>query len=170
MIGGISRHLLDLNLHLVGLTLKNWRVFSDKGGQSVFAVQLAHKRTGIALTVDLLSIDSEVHLGQLALGTAHILLNKLIQHLPQVLLGKLSIDDVIGVILASSLLEGGLRGLLKAEPFEEVLLVGAQVLGHVTQIDDVGLDSVSFALDLQLHLGHLVAELGVDHCRRDVQH
>jgi hypothetical protein len=111
-----------------------------------------------------------VHFGEFALGTADVLLDELVQHFAEVLLGEVAVDDVVGVVLAAGLLEGGLGGLFEAEELEDVLLVGAQLFGHVAQVHDVRLDAVALALDLHLHLRHPVAVLRVVYRRRDVQH
>lgn len=136
----------------------------------MLVIELTHERTGVTLAIDLVSIDCDVHLGQFAFRTADILFNELIQHLPEIFLSELSVDDVVGIVLSSSLLESSLGGLFEAKPFKDVLLIGSQMLGHIAQVHYIRLDSVALALDLQLHLGHLVTELGVNDSRWYVQH
>ncbi len=48
--------------------------------------------------------------------------------------------------------------------------VGSEVQCDIVQVDNVGLDTVSFGLDFELHLGHSVSVLGVLDGGGDVQH
>lgn len=130
----------------------------------MFVVELANEGTGVALAVDVIVDDLHMHLGQLALGAADVLFDELVQTLAELLFVKLAVDDVVGVVLAAGFLENGLRRLLEAKEFEDVLLVGSEVLGDISQIDDVALDAVALAFNLHLHLGHEVSIVRVVYC------
>jgi len=136
----------------------------------VLIIEVANKRTRVTLPHDFIASNLHVHFRQLAFGTTNVFLDKLVQHLPQIFLSKFSINDVVGIVFAASLLEGSLRGFLKAEPFQDVLLVGAEVLCDFSEVDDVGFNAVAFALDLGLEFGHLVAILGVINSGWNIQH
>lgn len=84
-----------------------------------------------------------MHFGQFAFGAANILLNELIQTLQHLIVVEFAVNDIVGVILATCLLECGLGGLFKAEEFEDVVGVGAEVFGDVGEVDDVGFYAVS---------------------------
>ncbi len=44
----------------------------------MFVVELANKRAGIALSIDFITINSEIHLWEFTLGTADILFDEFI--------------------------------------------------------------------------------------------
>lgn len=152
--------------HVFGLR----RVFEDEGCETVFAVEIANEGTRVALSCDFVAGHCHVHFWKFAFGTEDVLVNEFVKYFSEFLFGEVAIDDIVSVVFAAGFLEGGLGGFFGAEPLEDVLGVGSQISGDISQVDDIGLDTVALAFDFELHLGHTVTILRVLNCRRNVQH
>jgi len=152
------------------LTFVSWWIFNDVSGKFMLVIELSNKWTWITLSIYLLSVDSHVHFWQFAFGTANIFFNKLVQYFSQILFRKISIDDVIGIVFATSFFKGSLRCLFKTKPFQYILFISSQMFGDLSKVDNVGFNSVTFALNFGLHLWHTVSIFRVVNSRWDIQH
>ena len=107
------------------------RVFEDVGCKFVFVIEFAGEGAGVALASDDVVDYDHVHFGEFAFGTADVLFDKFVKNFKHIAISELPVDNVIGIVLTSSLLECGLRGLLKAEKLKYVLRVCSQILCYI---------------------------------------
>ena len=74
----------------------------------MFVIQITDKGAGVAFSEDPVPNDLHMHFWELTFGATDVLFNELVEHLPEVFLAEIPVDDVVGIVLASCLLESGL--------------------------------------------------------------
>lgn len=145
-------------LALLGCSLQ------DERGELVAEVGVGVVTASLAVEDDVAILDVDNGLGVLAVLAKDELVDEAVEVVLQ--LGSLvgTVDNpavVLGV-------DVGLGAKLETEVFDDIVRRAGQLVGHVVEVDDDGLDTVALALDLGLDLLHLVTVEGILDVATDV--
>lgn len=136
----------------------------------MFIIKLPCERTRIAFTVNFLINNYHMHFRKFTFWTTNIFLNVFIKRLLHVLLVKFSIYNIICVIFSTCFFENSLRSFLKSKKFKNILFISSKMLCDLIKIDNIRFDTVSFALNFELHFGHSISIVIIFDVRWNVQH
>jgi hypothetical protein len=145
-------------LALLGLVLQN------EGRELQARVDLGDLTAGLAVKRDVAVLDVDFGLGVLALLTQNELGDEAVEVVLELARIVGAVDDPAVVVGAGV----GLGSQLEAKVLDDVRGRAGQRLSDAAQVDDDGLDTVAFALDLGLQALHLVAVEGVGDIATDV--
>jgi hypothetical protein len=145
-------------LALLGLVLQN------EGRELQARVDLGDLTAGLAVKRDVAVLDVDFGLGVLALLTKNELGDEAVEVVLELARIVGAVDDPAVVVGAGV----GLGSQLEAKVLDDVRGRAGQRLSDAAQVDDDGLDTVAFALDLGLQALHLVAVEGVGDIATDV--
>lgn len=132
-------------------------VLDDVATQFVAKVDISTLAAGLAVENDGAVLDVDVGLRVLALSAE----NKLVDEAIEIVL---ELGCVVGTVDDPAIISRvniGLSTELEAEVLDEIVGRAGQRLGHAAEVDDDGLDAVTFAFNLGLELLHLVTVEGV---------
>ena len=146
------------------LLVRLWLILKDETTELEAEVDIGSLTTSLAIKYNMAILDNHVGLGVLALLAENKLIDEAIKVILKLgcLVGTIDDPSIVGRIRV------GLGTKFETKVLDYVGSRACQRLSNAAEIDNDGLNTVSFAFDLRLELLHLVAVEGIFHIASDI--